>query len=84
MAQTGLLVVSWPFVPGVDASGVVVKVGENAASRFKIGDYICGCTRLGTKGHSTCQEYVRALLRREMVLSADLNVVLDGCCGDHP
>jgi len=57
MAQTGLLVVSWPFVPGVDASGVVVKVGENAASRFKIGDYICGCTRLGTKGHSTCQEY---------------------------
>jgi len=57
MAKTGLLVVSWPFVPGVDASGVVVKVGENAASRFKIGDYVCGCTRLGTKGHSTCQEY---------------------------
>ena len=58
MAKTGLLVESWPFVPGVDASGVVVKVGENTASRFKVGDYVCGCTRLGTKGHSTCQEYV--------------------------
>jgi len=57
MAKTGLLVESWPFVPGVDASGVVVKVGENTASRFKVGDYVCGCTRLGTKGHSTCQEY---------------------------
>ncbi|KAK2740373.1 hypothetical protein FQN57_006113 [Myotisia sp. PD_48] len=55
--STGIIAKSWPFVPGVDASGVVVKVGENAASKFKVGDYICGCTRVGTSGHGTCQEY---------------------------
>ncbi len=56
--QGGLLVLSWPWVVGCDAAGVVVKVGEKAASSFKEGDEVCGCTRLGSFGYSTCQEYV--------------------------
>lgn len=51
------MVKTWPIVLGCDASGVVVEVGEAAASDFKIGDRVCGCTRLGIPGHSTFQEY---------------------------
>jgi NADPH:quinone reductase-like Zn-dependent oxidoreductase len=58
MINMGILVESWPFVPGCDAAGIVVKVGEQAASKFKVGDEVCGCTRLGSKGYSTCQEFV--------------------------
>jgi NADPH:quinone reductase-like Zn-dependent oxidoreductase len=58
MAEWGILVDSWPLVPGVDAAGVVIKVGEKAASRFKVGDEVCGCTRLGMAGYSTLEEYV--------------------------
>lgn len=57
MAGTGLLVVDWPFVLGCDAGGVVVKTGSKV-SNLKVGDEVLGCTRLGVKGHSTCQEYV--------------------------
>ncbi|KAI9826824.1 MAG: lysophospholipid acyltransferase [Thelocarpon impressellum] len=53
----GILVVSWPIVLGCDAGGVVVEVGKDAGSSFKVGDEVCGCTRLGTPGHSTLQEY---------------------------
>ncbi|KAF1808958.1 GroES-like protein [Eremomyces bilateralis CBS 781.70] len=60
-AATGLLVEGWPFTPGCDAGGIVVKAGKNAVSAlgspFKEGDRICGATRLGTKGHSPFQEY---------------------------
>lgn len=61
MANTGKLVVDWPFVMGCDAAGVVVKAGTNALGPlglFKVGDEVLGCTRLGSKGFSTCQEYV--------------------------
>jgi NADPH:quinone reductase-like Zn-dependent oxidoreductase len=54
----GLLVSSFPIVLGCDASGVVVEVGEEA-SPFKVGDRVCGCTRLGEPGYGTFQEYVR-------------------------
>ena len=57
MQMSGLLVTAWPIVLGCDASGVVVEVGEAAASDFKIGDRVCGCTRLGIPGYSTFQEY---------------------------
>jgi len=57
MANSGILVQSWPLIAGVDAAGVVVKVGEKAASGFKVGDEVCGCTRLGTEGYSTMEEY---------------------------
>ena len=57
MQSSGLLVTAWPIVLGCDASGVVVEVGQAAASDFKVGDRVCGCTRLGIPGHSTFQEY---------------------------
>ncbi len=58
MSNSGYLVAAWPFVMGCDAAGVVVDVGANAGSKFKIGDEVCGCTRLGIPGHSTAQEFV--------------------------
>ena len=58
MQSTGLLVPAWPVVLGCDASGVVVEVGNGkAASVFKVGDHVAGCTRLGVPGHSTFQEF---------------------------
>lgn len=57
MIATGLMVTSWPFVFGCDGAGVVVQVGDKAADKFKIGDEVCGCARLGTQGHSTAQEF---------------------------
>jgi hypothetical protein len=46
-----------PIVLGCDASGTVVEVGEGV-SKFKVGDAIFGCTRLGVKGYGTFQEFV--------------------------
>ncbi|KAF2418902.1 GroES-like protein [Tothia fuscella] len=60
MAFTGLLITKWPFILGCDAGGVVVKAGSKAEGPlgpFKVGDEVCGCTRLGMPGYSTCQEY---------------------------
>ena len=57
MQGTGLLVTAWPIVLGCDASGVVTIVGDGAASNLKVGDRVCGCTRLGVPGFSTFQEY---------------------------
>ena len=57
MQSTGLLVTAWPIVLGCDASGIVTKVGRTASSQFKVGDRVCGCTRLGVPGYSTFQEY---------------------------
>ena len=59
MAGYGLLVLAWPLILGVDASGVIVEAGEEAQKKygFKAGDYVCGCTRLGSIGYSTCEEY---------------------------
>ena len=56
------LVSSFPMVLGCDASGTVVEVGEEAESIFKVGDRVCGCTRLGEKGYGTFQEYVGLLV----------------------
>ena len=52
-----LVVDGFPVGLGVDAAGVVVKVGEQAGATFKVGDEVCGCTRLGTRGHNTAQEF---------------------------
>jgi NADPH:quinone reductase-like Zn-dependent oxidoreductase len=57
MQATGTLVLSWPIVLGCDASGVVVETGEGV-TKFKVGDKVFGCTRLGHPGYSTFQEYV--------------------------
>lgn len=56
MQGTGLLVTSWPIVLGCDASGTITEVGPNV-NALKVGDRVCGCTRLGMPGHSTFQEY---------------------------
>jgi NADPH:quinone reductase-like Zn-dependent oxidoreductase len=65
MANMGLLVESWPLVPGCDGTGIVVKTGKAAQSalggNFKQGDEVFGCARLGHKGHGTWQEYVRCV-----------------------
>lgn len=62
MSETGALVKDWPLVPGIDVAGVVVKVGkrvgEDSSLTFKVGDPVCGCTRIGARGYSACQEYV--------------------------
>ncbi|EXJ71886.1 uncharacterized protein A1O5_04387 [Cladophialophora psammophila CBS 110553] len=59
MAAYGLLVVDWPLVLGVDAAGIVIEAGSEAASKdgFKAGDPVFGCTRLGMLGYSAGQEY---------------------------
>lgn len=59
----GFLVSSFPVVLGCDASGVVVEVGTEAGSFFKVGDRVCGCVRLGEPGYGTFQEYVRVYIQ---------------------
>jgi len=56
MQSTGVLVHAWPIVLGCDASGTVVSVGS-AVTKFKEGDGVFGCTRLGVPGYGTFQEY---------------------------
>jgi NADPH:quinone reductase-like Zn-dependent oxidoreductase len=55
----GLLVDNWPAGLGADASGVVVEAGKEAKDKygFKEGDYVCGCTRIGTRQYATCREF---------------------------
>jgi len=50
------LVTAWPIVLGCDASGTVAEMGEGV-SKFKVGDSVFGCTRLGLPGYGTFQEY---------------------------
>lgn len=61
MQSTGLLVNAWPIVLGCDASGEVVEIGEGVR-KFKVGDGIYGCTRLGFQGYGTFQDYVGCVL----------------------
>jgi NADPH:quinone reductase-like Zn-dependent oxidoreductase len=48
---------AWPIVLGCDTTGEVVEVSPEAQGRFKVGDIVCGCTRLGVVGHSSYQDY---------------------------
>jgi NADPH:quinone reductase-like Zn-dependent oxidoreductase len=46
---------------GCDVAGVVVKAGPKAIGPLgplKEGDDVCGCTRLGSKGYSACEEFL--------------------------
>ena len=50
----------FPVGLGVDASGIIVKLGPTTAtstSKFAVGDLVCGCTRLGSRGYNTAQEF---------------------------
>lgn len=66
MTETGAMVLSFPFSPGCDAGGIVVKIGPKAVDamgrQWHIGDKVFGCTRLGTPGHSSWGEYARTPL----------------------
>lgn len=88
---SGAMVSSWPMVLGCDASGTVVEVGKEAESIFKIGDRVCGCTRLGETGYGTFQEYVRIHFKierkmRGIKLSDWKHTVPHGCetCDSDP
>lgn len=68
---SGALVSSFPMVLGCDASGIVVEVGMEAEPFFKVGDRVCGCTRLGETGYGTFQEYVCSCLQTRMKAAED-------------
>jgi NADPH:quinone reductase-like Zn-dependent oxidoreductase len=55
MIATGALVQEWPFTPGCELSGVVVKAGSKAinaiGTHFKDGDEVFTVTRIGTSKH---------------------------------
>ncbi|KAL9010442.1 MAG: hypothetical protein Q9173_004624 [Seirophora scorigena] len=55
MSSTGLLIKSFPIVLGCDSSGLIAQTAPNTA--LKLGQRICGCTRLGFPGYSTFQQY---------------------------
>lgn len=55
MQKYGTLVEAWPVILGCEASGVVLEVGSEV-TRFKVGDGIFGCSRLGTNEYTTFQE----------------------------
>lgn len=78
MQGTGMLVLSWPIVLGCDASGVVAEVGEGV-SKFKAGDKVFGCTRLGHAGYGTFQEFVsQKVVRRTSITYAEkLQFIMD-------
>ncbi|KAL9130127.1 MAG: hypothetical protein Q9217_001601 [Psora testacea] len=73
MQSIGLLVTAWPIVLGCDASGIVVKVGKAAGALFKVGDRVCGCTRLGVPGYSAFQEYFLMDARLTLSIPKDLS-----------
>jgi NADPH:quinone reductase-like Zn-dependent oxidoreductase len=58
----GLLVEEWPFTPGCDVGGIVIKAGANAISArgtpFRPGDRVSGCSGVGRDKFGTFQEQV--------------------------
>lgn len=70
MADMGIVAESFPLVPGCDGAGVVVKAGADAVNafgeRFKEGDEVFGCTRVGVWGYAPWQEYVREVYQRHL------------------
>jgi NADPH:quinone reductase-like Zn-dependent oxidoreductase len=82
MHQFGVLVTAWPFTPGCDAGGIVVKVGSSAKSvlgePFKAGDRVSGCTRLGGSVYAPYAEYF--LMDAALVLPVVSGMSLDKAC----
>ncbi|KAI9830383.1 MAG: hypothetical protein M1826_004806 [Phylliscum demangeonii] len=74
----GMLVDQWPAVLGCDAGGVVVDVGKDASAKFKKGDQVCGCTRLGVPGYTPYQEYF--LMDAKLALKAPKSISLEQAC----
>ncbi|EHY57342.1 hypothetical protein HRR83_002828 [Exophiala dermatitidis] len=76
MSASGLLVEAWPLGLGVDAAGRVVEAGSEASSKygFNPGDEVFGCTRLGSPGYSTCQEFF--LMDARVTIPRPINISL--------
>jgi hypothetical protein len=55
MHHTGMLVLEWPAILGCEASGVVLAAGSEV-TRFKEGDHVYGCSRLGARSFATFQD----------------------------
>ncbi|KAI9884449.1 MAG: hypothetical protein M1823_003774 [Watsoniomyces obsoletus] len=73
--MAGFLVKSFPVVLGCDAGGVIVEVGNEAQSKFKVGDEVCGCTRLGHPGYSAWQEF--HLMDADLAMPKPKNVSIE-------
>ena len=82
----GLLVDSWPVGLGADASGVVVEAGQEAREEygFRVGDYACGCTRIGDRQYSTCRDFflmdARVTMRKPSNLSPAVAATIGAAC----
>jgi len=72
--QNGLLVESWPIVLGTDASGIVVEVGPDV-KKFKVGDGVFGCTRLGFMGYMTFEEFF--IMDEKLTFMRPMNVSVE-------
>ena len=67
--RAGVLVTAWPAVLGSDASGVVTAAGPGC-KRLKVGDRVCGCTRVGYNEYMTYQD--------AFLMDEDLTFKIDG------
>jgi NADPH:quinone reductase-like Zn-dependent oxidoreductase len=73
----GILVTGWPAILGCDASGVVLECGDGV-SKFKRGDYVFGCTRVGQNEYSTFQETF--LMDEDIAFKRSSNVTTEQAC----
>jgi NADPH:quinone reductase-like Zn-dependent oxidoreductase len=75
----GMLVETFPFTPGCDIGGVVIKVGAKALSPrgvpYKVGDHVCGCSGVGRPLFGTFQEQVRSSSQERYSISLDLTLL---------
>lgn len=80
-----LTVGGFPQGLGVDAGGIVVEMGEGV-DNLKAGDVVCGCTRLGSRGYNTGQEFVSFAPFPALHWASNVLIhptVFDGCTGYH-
>jgi NADPH:quinone reductase-like Zn-dependent oxidoreductase len=74
MQKYGILVLTWPAVIGCEAAGVVIEVGEGV-TKFKLGDYAYGCTRLGNNPYSVFQDTF--IMEEDLVFKKSSNLTVE-------
>ena len=77
MQHTGMLVTEWPIVLGCEASGVVLAVGADV-KRFRPGDHVFGCSRLGVSAYATFQETF--LMDEDLTFKRVTGVTTESAC----
>jgi len=77
MQNTGMLVTAWPAVLGCEASGVVLEAGSDI-TRFRPGDHVYGCTRLGINAYTTFQETF--LMDEELTFKLGPGLTTEAAC----